>query len=172
VPYSQPEPLDKRHIRDDFTCGEPALDDWLKKHAAASQASDAARVFVTTDDGEHVVGYYALAAGSVEPSEATDRLASGQPAHRPIPVVILARLAVHVDHQGVGLGRSLLRDAMEQCLTAADRIGVRAMVVHAKDEEARCWYQQYDFEDSPTDPFHLILLMKDLRKAVQRSELE
>lgn len=165
MPYSRPEPLDKRHIRDDFTCGEPALDDWLKKHAAANHASDACRVFVTTD-GDSIVGYYGLAGGAVAPADATSRLARGQPMHRPIPVVVLARLAVDLGHQGAGLGSSLLRDAMEQCVAVADRVGLRALVVHAKTEGARRWYKRYDFEESPTDPLHLILLMKDLRKAV------
>jgi predicted N-acetyltransferase YhbS len=172
VPYSRPEPLDKRHVRHEFACGEPALDEWLKRHAAASQASDTARVFVSTDEHDTIVGYYALAGGSIEPEDATVRLAKGQPGHRPIPVVILARLAVDQRHQGAGLGSSLLRDAMEQSMAAADRLGLRAMVVHAMTESARDWYKGYGFEESPTDSLHLILLMKDLRKAVTAAKGE
>lgn len=164
--YSRPAPLHKGHVLDGFDCGEQALDRWLKEHALASQASGSARVFVTTDDGETVAGYYALAAAQVEPREATGRLAKGQPRHRPIPVVLLARLAVDRRHRGRGLGSSLLRDAMLRCLGASEAIGVRAMVVHAKDRRARAWYERYGFEASPTDPLHLILPMKDLRAFV------
>jgi GNAT superfamily N-acetyltransferase len=168
VPYRQPEPLTKSHTLDDFDCGSAPLNDWLTRHALASQAAGTARVFVTTGDGERVVGYYALAAAQVEPVAATERLAKGQPKHRPIPVVLLARLAVHLDHQSRGVGTSLLKDAMLRAHQAAEQIGLRAMLVHAKDDQARQWYEQYGFEPSLTDPLHLILLMKDLRAFIAR----
>jgi GNAT superfamily N-acetyltransferase len=169
VAYRGPEPLAKSHALDDFDCGGPPLNDWLVRHALASQAAGTARVFVTTEDGEQVVGYYALAAAQVEPVAATERLAKGQPKHRPIPVVLLARLAVDLDHQSRGVGTSLLTDAMLRAHQAADQIGLRAMLVHAKDDRARDWYEQYGFESSPTDPLHLILLMKDLRAFIARA---
>lgn len=168
MPYRRPEPLTKSHVLERFDCGSPPLRDWLKRHALTSQGAGTARVFVTTEDGERVVGYYALAAAQVEPAAATERLAKGQPKHRPIPVVLLARLAVDVDHQSRGVGTSLLKDAMLRALQAAEQIGLRAMLVHAKDDRARLWYQQYGFEPSPTDPLHLILLMKDLRAFIAR----
>jgi GNAT superfamily N-acetyltransferase len=156
-------PLEKEHLLDGFECGRPVLDAWLKNHALGNQAAGSARVFVTTEDGIHVVGYYALAAAQVEPADATARLAKGQPSRRPIPVVLLARLAVDRAHQGTGVGRSLLRDALLRVLGAADAIGLRAVLVHAKDDEARAWYERHGFEPSPTDPLHLILLLKDVR---------
>jgi GNAT superfamily N-acetyltransferase len=165
VPYSRPGPLDKRHRLDAFECGEPALDDWLRKYARQAQAAGSARVFVTTTDGEAVIGYYALAAASVEPETAIDRVRKGEP-RRPVPVVLLARLAVDRRHQSRGVGRSLLQDAVLRCLRAAESIGVRAMLVHAKHDEARAWYQKFGFEPSPTDPLHLMILIKDLRAFV------
>ena len=166
--YASPEPLARRHLVDDFDCGEPALDDWLKRHARQAQAAGSARTFVTTSEGAKVVGYYALAAAQVEPNEATTRLLKGEPRSRAVPAVLLARLAVDHRHQGGGVGRSLLQDAVLRCLQAADSIGVRAMLIHAKHEQARAWYQQYGFEPSPTDPLHLMLLVKDLRAFVDR----
>jgi GNAT superfamily N-acetyltransferase len=166
--YSQPEPLDARHVVDAFDCGEPALDDWLKQFARQAQASGSARTYVTTSDATVVVGYYALAAAQVEPAEATERLRKGEPRRRPVPAVLLARLAVDRRHQGAGVGRSLLQDAVLRSLQAADSIGVRAMLVHAKHERARAWYEQNGFEPSPTDPLHLMLPVKDLRVFVDR----
>jgi GNAT superfamily N-acetyltransferase len=126
-------------------------------------------VFVTTSgDGTTVVGYYALAAAQVAPEDATERALRGQPRARPIPAVLLARLAVHREHQRAGLGRSLLQDAILRCLEAAESIGARVLLVHAKHEAAKAWYLQYGFEESPTDPLHLLMLLKDLRAFVQK----
>jgi GNAT superfamily N-acetyltransferase len=173
VPYRRPEPLGKEHRVDDFDCGEPALDDWLKRHALGAQASDSARVFVTTlEDGETVVGYYALAAAQVTPEDATSRALKGQPRARPIPAVLLARLAVDREHQRAGLGRSLLQDVLLRCVDAAEAIGARVLLVHAKHEAAKAWYSQFDFEESPTDPLHLMMLMKDVRAFVERYRIE
>lgn len=167
--YRRPEPLGKQHHVDDFDCGEPALDDWLKRHALSAQASGSSRVFVTTlDDGETVVGYYALAAAQVAPEEATARALKGQPRARPVPAILLARLAVDRVHQRAGLGRSLLQDVLLRCVEAAEAIGARVLLVHAKHEAARDWYMQYDFEESPTDPLHLMMLMKDMRSFLER----
>jgi GNAT superfamily N-acetyltransferase len=170
VAYRPPEPLGKHHRLDAFACGEPALDDWLVRHAAGAHASGSARVFVSTlDDGETVVGYYALAAAQVAPSDATERALKGQPPNRPVPAILLPRLAVDGRHQGAGLGRSLLQDALLRCLEAADAIGARVLLVHAKHEAARAWYLELGFEESPTDPLHLLLLLKDARRFVERS---
>lgn len=168
--YRRPEPLARHHELDDFACGEPALDEWLKKHARAANTSESARVFVVTPDGDTatVVGYYALAAAQVEPADAAERARKGQPPRRPVPAVLLARLAVDHRHQGGGLGRSLLQDVLLRCVDAADAIGVRVLLVHAKHERAKAWYEQYGFEESPTDPLHLMLLMKDVRAFVAR----
>jgi GNAT superfamily N-acetyltransferase len=170
VAYRRPEPLARHHELDDFACGEPALDEWLKKHARAANVSDSARVHVVTtdDDAATVVGYYALAAAQVEPANATARARKGQPSRRPVPAVLLARLAVDHRHQGAGLGRSLLQDVLLRCVEAADAIGVRVLLVHAKHDRAKEWYEQYGFEASPTDPLHLMMLMKDVRIFVER----
>jgi GNAT superfamily N-acetyltransferase len=164
VPYRRPERLAREHELEDFDCGSPALDEWLKRHARAADASESARVFVVTE-GATVVAYYALAAAQVEPRSATARAAKGQPS-RPIPAILLARLAVDRRHQSRGLGRSLLQDVMLRSVAAADEIGVRVLLVHAKNERAKGWYEQYGFEESPTDPLHVMLLMKDLRRFV------
>jgi GNAT superfamily N-acetyltransferase len=173
VAYRRPEPLGKHHRLDQFACGERALDEWLKRHARGAQASDSARVFVTTlADGETVVGYYALAAAQVAPEDATARALKGQPRARPLPAVLLARLAVDQAHQGGGLGRSLVQDVLLRCVEAADAIGARVLLVHAKHEAAKVWYMQYDFEESPTDRLHLLMLMKDVRAFLQRHGIE
>lgn len=170
--YRRPEPLAKHHRFDDFRCGEPALDDWLQRHARAAQFSDSARVFVTTlEDSETVVGYYAIAAAQVAPEDATARALKGQPRARPVPAILLARLAVDESHQGAGVGRSLLRDALLRCAEAADVIGARVLVVHAKHDAAKAWYMRYDFEASPTDPLHLLMLLKDVRRLLERHGL-
>ncbi len=167
--YGRPEPLGKQHRLDDFERGEPALDEWLKRHARGAHASGSARVFVTTlEDGETVVGYYALAAAQVAPDEATERALKGQPRTRPVSAVLLARLAVDRGQQRAGLGRSLLQDIMLRCVEAAEAIGARVLLVHAKHEAAKAWYMHYGFEESPTDPLHLLMLLKDVRAFLQR----
>ena len=169
--YRPPEPLEKRHRLEDFDCGEPALDDWLKRHARGAHASGSARVFVITlADGETVVGYYALAAAQVAPEAATERALKGQPRTRPVPAVLLARLAVDRQRQRAGLGRSLLQDVMLRCLDAAESIGARVLLVHAKHDTAKAWYLQYGFQVSPTDPLHLLTLLKDTRAFLEGAE--
>jgi predicted N-acetyltransferase YhbS len=168
VGYSPPEPLRGKHDAEGFECGEPALDVWIEKHARQAEASGSARVFVTTDDGERVVGFYAVAAASVGPRDATERLAKGQPEHQSVPAILIGRLAVASDHQGNQVGRSLLRDALLKCAAAAESIGARAVIVHALSDDAVRFYARFGFEASPTDSRHLILLMKDLRKLLSR----
>ena len=167
--YRRPEPLGKHHRLDDFQSGEPALDDWLKRPARAAQTSDSARVFVVTlEDDNTVVGYYALAAAQVAADDATVRALKGQPRARPVPAILLARLAVDQSHQGAGLGRSLLQDVLLRCVEAAEAIGARVLLVHAMHEAAKAWYMQFGFEESPTDPLHLLMLLKDVRAFLQR----
>jgi len=169
VAYQRPEPLGKHHRLDEFECGEPALDEWLRRHARAAHGSDSARVFVATlEDGETVVGYYALAAAQVAAKDASARSLKGQPQSRPVPAILLARLAVDRGHQGAGLGRSLLQDVLLRCVEASEAIGARILLVHAKHEAAKTWYLQYGFEESPTDPLHLQMLMKDVRAFLKR----
>lgn len=159
--YTRPEPLRGKHALDGFCCQQEELDHWLHRYSRQAEAVGSARTFVTTD-GERVIGYYALAIGQVQPGDATERLLKGQPAKRPVPVLVLARLAVDCDHGNRGVGRSLLQDALLRCAAVAESVGVRAVVAHAK-EGASAFYDQFGFESSPTDPLHRILLMKDLQ---------
>lgn len=166
--YSRPEPLRAEHRLEGFRSGEDSLDTWLLSYARTAEGSGSARVFVTAADGTTVAGFYALSAGTVEPADATSRLRKGQPGHRSVPVVVLGRLAVAAEHQGKGLGRSLLQDALVRVAGAAESVGIRALVVHALNDDVRGWYLHYGFEPSPTDPLHLILLIKDLRKLLDQ----
>jgi GNAT superfamily N-acetyltransferase len=161
--FSDPELL-ARQATEGFRCGQPVLDTWLIEHARAATGAGSARTYVVCDreQDDRVVGYFALNAGGVEPASAPPRVRAGMPRH-PIPVVLLARLAVDVSVQGHGLGAFLLADAMRRSLAAAESIGVRALLVHAKDEAARAFYERFGFVASPSDPLHLMLLMKDLR---------
>ena len=147
-----------------FDCGQPALNQFLQRFALVNQKSNSAQTYVSCHSGS-VVGFYSLAVGSVEPAAAAPRVTKGIPQH-PVPVMILARLAVDQHHQGVGLGKALLKDALLRTAQAADIAGIRALLVHAKDELARQWYLNWEFEPSLSDPFHLLLLMKDINAMV------
>jgi predicted N-acetyltransferase YhbS len=147
-----------------FDCAVPALNNYLKKFALPNQASQAARTYVACR-GECVVGYYTLAAASARREETPARVAKGLAAH-PVPVILLARLAVDTTEKGRGLGAGLLKDALLRAVRAADIVGCRAVMVHAKDEGAKAFYQRFGFEPSPTDPFRLFLLMKDIKASL------
>ncbi len=166
--YSRPEPLRGKHDFGSFACGDESLDSWLLRYSRHVDADGSARVFVTTN-GREVVGFYALAVGQVEARDGTRRLGKGQSRGKPIPVVILARLAVDERYQGRGIGRSLLQDALLRVVGAAQAVGIRALVVHAH-EQARELYLRFGFEPSPTDPLHLILLMKDVSRLLEEAE--
>jgi GNAT superfamily N-acetyltransferase len=157
--------LEGKHDLSGFDCGNPALTVWLRKFAWANQRADSAQTYVAVD-GDRVAGYYALATGSVRKDESPERIVKGL-ANHPIGVVLLARLAVDLDQQGKGLGKALLFDALTRIEAAADIVGVRAVLVHAIDDAARRFYQYFNFEPSPVDPFQLMLLLKDLRKALK-----
>ena len=144
------ERLRRDHEVEAFDCGKEALNRYLKRHAWANQQAEAARTYVVAL-GLRVVGYHSLAAGLV--------------GH--VPVVLLARLAVDRNHQGKGLGPGLLKDALQRAAAASATIGARALLVHAKDDEARAFYEHFGFEPSPTDPLHLFLVMKDLRARIR-----
>lgn len=147
-----------------FDCGQAALNQFLQRYALLNQKANSVQTYVCCKDNE-VVGFYSLTVGGVDTLEVPPRVVKGLARH-PVPVMILARLAVDRAHQGKGLGRALLKDALLRTLQAADIAGIRALLVHAKDEAAQRWYQEWEFEPSPTDPFHLFLLLKDLKAAV------
>lgn len=151
-----------------FDCGVPALDEWLRQFALSDQRSGTSVTYVL-ERGKRIVGFYTLAPHSIDPSGAAARLAEGLPRQRPIPVILLARLGLDQTEHGSGLGGDLLRDALARCAAAADEIGGRAVVVHAKDEVAIGFYRRYGFQPLPQNPNHLYVLMKDLRASMRRS---
>jgi GNAT superfamily N-acetyltransferase len=147
-------------------CGVESLNVWLVKHARQAAASGSASTFVVDDtEQRRVVGYHALAASSISLHEAGQRAARGMPRH-PVPTALLARLAVDMTVHGRGLGTWLLRDAMLRTLSAAESMGIRVLVVHAIDVQARSFYEHHGFEPSRTDPLNLQMLTKDIRAAV------
>jgi GNAT superfamily N-acetyltransferase len=165
-PLSKPEPISESHDVSRFDCGEhQSLNDWLKRFALANQRNESARTYVVHRNGL-VVGYYSISAGAVSLAEAPARVSKGLAKH-PIPVILLARLAVDKNERGTGLGKALLKDALRRIAHAADIVGARAVPVHAIDEQARRFYEHFDFEPSPVHDLQLMLLMKDLRKALQ-----
>ena len=165
APLNRPEPLGAHHQVAAFDCGAPALNEFLSRHALGNHQSGTAKSYVATTDSHIVVGYYSLAASQVIYADAPPRLQKGAPRH-PVPVVLLARLAVDRAWQGKGLGAGLLKDAIVRVLTAAEGVGVRAMFVHAKDEAAKAFYERYDFAPLPSYPMYLVLLLKDARRIV------
>lgn len=165
APLHRPEAIGARHQVADFDCGTPALNDFLVRHALTNHQSGSAKTFVATTDDHIVVGYYSLAASQVLYADAPLRLQKGVARH-PIPVVLLARLAVDRGWQGKGLGPGLLKDAILRVLGAAESVGIRALLVHAKDEEAKAFYQHFNFEPLPGYPLHLVLPLKDARRIV------
>jgi GNAT superfamily N-acetyltransferase len=161
-PLSGPVPLTAAYDPAAFDCGAAELNDYLRKHALAGMGSGSARTYVALR-GLRVVGYYSLAYGAVTAEDAPERIRKGMPRH-PIPVMLLARLAVDRPEQGMGLGKGLLKDAFFRTARAAEIAGLRALVVHAKDDRAKAFYLKFDFELSPTHDCHLLLLLKDLRR--------
>ena len=157
--------LDRGHDVSAFDCGNPALNVWLQRYAWTNQHGDSARTYVALE-GDRVSGYCALTTGSVHKHESPLRIAKGLANHS-IGIVLLARLAVDRTQQGRGLGKALLFDALTRIAEAADIVAVRAVMVHAIDEAARRFYAHFGFELSPLDPFQLMLLLKDVRRAVE-----
>ena len=165
-PLSKVEPISESHDVSRFDCGgHKSLNDWLKRFALTNERNESARTYVVHRNGL-VVGYYSISAGSVSVKEAPARISKGLAKH-PIPVILLARLAVDRDERGTGLGKALLEDALQRIAQAADIVGARAVLVHAIDEQARKFYEHFDFEPSPVHDLGLMLLMKDLRKALK-----
>ncbi|WP_213453182.1 GNAT family N-acetyltransferase [Rhizomonospora bruguierae] len=163
------EPLSAEHVVAGFDCGSAAQSEWLVQHALQAHRAGLSRVYVVRgvdQPDSRVVGYYALAAGSVAPADAPRRIMQGA-GHYHQPVVILTRLGVDRAAQGAGLGRALVVDALRRIATASEVIGVRALLIHCESDSARDFYLRLaKFDPSPTDPMHLLLMMKDLRRAI------
>lgn len=158
------EKLRRDHPVENFDCGREELNRYLLRYAWQNQQAGAAQTYVGIV-GEMIVGYHTLAVGHVTLEDAPERLTKGLAKH-PVPVMLLARLATDHRWQGQGIGKALLRDAMERTLQAAEIAGIRAFAVHAKDDEARRFYEYFDFIPSPTDPMHLFVLLKDVRRII------
>lgn len=160
-----PEPLAAQHRLDGFDCGKPALNDWLLRHARQAQGSGSAKTFVVTDN-DRVAGYFSLTVGQVDILEAPERLHKGMGQY-PVPVVILARLAVSVQEQGRGISLGLLRDAIRRTLLIAEQAGIRAMLTHPLDAQAARFYTRFGFIASPLRDQQLLLLLKDAKKHIR-----
>ena len=156
------EKLRRDHAVDAFDCRDEALNSFLKRYALQGQQSGASQTYLALE-GETVLGFYSLVFGQIAYIDAPQRLTKGQARH-PVPVMILARLAVSYERRGHGLGAGLLKDAMERTLVASDIAGIRAFTVHAKDDSSRAFYERFHFQPSPANPLHLHVLLKDVRK--------
>jgi len=163
---SAPQPLADRHVVAEFDCGEPSLDDWLKRRAAGNQASGTSRTYVVCVD-EAVVGYYCLAAGALGHADAPGALRRNRP--DPVPVMVLGRLAIHKEHHQSGLGTALLRDALTRTLQAAEIAGVAALLVHAISEDAKRFYRSRGFVESHVKPMTMCLILESARKALKEA---
>lgn len=158
------EKLRRDHAVDGFDCGREELNRFLIRFAFPGQQAGASQTYIGLS-GDQPIGFYTLVVGQVSYDDAPERLTKGLARH-PIPLMLLARLAVGIDWQRKGVGAGLLKDAMRRTLQAADIAGIRAFAVHAKDDESRGYYTHFGFTPSPSDPFHLFVLMKDLRRIV------
>lgn len=159
------EKLQRSHKLDEFDCGQEALNRFLIRHALQNQQAEASQTYVALADGQ-VVGYYTLVVGEVAFESAHERLTKGLARH-PVPIMLLARLAIVTSWQGKGLGSGLLKDAMQRTVQAADIAGIRAFAVHAKDDEAKSFYEHFGFTPLPSDAYHLFRLLKDVRAGLK-----
>lgn len=164
----KPRPLEARDLplADSFDCGESALNQWLQRYAWQNHTSGAARVYLAIDEPPRAIaGYYCLSAASVEYAGAPARIGRGLAGH-PIPVVLIGRLGVDLRHQGQGLARFLIRDSFERTVIVAEAIGVRAIMVRAKDDTLSAFYKRLRFESSIDDPRLLFITIKDVKKSL------
>jgi GNAT superfamily N-acetyltransferase len=161
-------PLDRKaHRVDQFACGEAPLDRWLNAYAGQNQQRDAARTFVTAEPDGKVAGYYTLVAAQVEHEQATSSVRQGLSRYFPIPVALIARLAVTAQHQRAGLGRSLLLDALQRVLRASDQLAIRAVTVDALDARAVSFYRHFGFEPSPLTARTLMISLDAVRRTLR-----
>lgn len=159
-----PQPLRADHDLSTFECGEPSLDDWLRRRALTNQLNGASRTFVVLDDTPRVLGYYALAAGAVSHGHATGGVRRNMPA--PLPVLVLGRLAVAHGAQGHRLGAALLKDAVLRAMAVSENAGVRALLVHALNNNAKAFYEHHGFQPSPMDSMTLMLRLQGAKAAL------
>ena len=156
-----PCPINESHKLERFSCGVSSLDSWLKTKARSNENARASRTYVLCTQDDDVIGYYALATGSLSPEQAPRKVKRNMP--NPIPVIVLGRLAIDENHQGQGLGDALLRDAILRILQAAEIAGIKAIVVHAISEQAKQYYLARSFIESPSNPMTMILPLESLQ---------
>jgi len=166
VTLHAPEPLAAQHRLDGFDCGKPSLNDWLLRHARQAQGSGSARTFIVAQDEGRVAGYFSLTVGQVDALDAPERIRKGMGRY-PLPVVVLARLAVSVTDQGQGIGLGLLQDAIRRTMLMAEQAGIRAMLTHPIDEGATRFYTRFGFIASPLREQQSLLLLKVARHWVR-----
>jgi len=166
VTWRPPEPLAVHHRLEGFDCGKPTLNHWLLHHARQAQTSGSARTFVVADQENRVAAYFSLTVGQVDTVEAPERIRQGM-GRFPLPVVILARLAVSRKNQGLGLGVGMLQDAIRRTLVIAEQAGIRPILTHPIDEDAARFYTRFGFIASPLRQQQLLLLLKDARKILR-----
>lgn len=159
--YASVRKLVAMDLVDAFDCGHDALNQFLQRYALVNQRVNSAQTYVCCQN-DVVVGFYSLTVGGIDLEVVPPRVTKGLARH-PVPVMILARLAVDKEHQRKGLGQALLKDALLRTARAADIAGIRCLLIHAKNDAARCWYESWEFEPSPTDLYHLFLMLKDLK---------
>jgi GNAT superfamily N-acetyltransferase len=165
--FGAAEPLEPHHDVDRFECGREELDRWLRAYAGQGQRRDTARTFVVCRRGEtSVVGYYTLVASQVEQGEATSEVQRGTSERFPIPVCLIARLAVDRSEQSIGLGRSLLLDALQRAERAARSVAMRAVLVHALDEKAAAFYEHYGFKPTSSEPLTSMVPLEAVRRTL------
>ena len=155
-----PELLTDEHVLDVFSCGKPELDDWLMKKALKNHKRNNTRVYVVCDDNNKVIGYYAIAMGSVQRESALSSLKRNSP--NPIPMVVLARLAVDEGYKGRGIGVGLLKDCVLRSVHAMNVVGGTGILVHALDDEAKAFYKRFGFNESPIDAMTLMARVIDI----------
>jgi predicted N-acetyltransferase YhbS len=165
VSLRRPELLAPRHKLEEFDCGKPVLNDWLVRHARQAQGAGSTKTFVAADE-DQVLGYFSLTVGQIDTFEVPERMRKGM-GHYPLPVVLLARLAVSTSAQGRGLGWGLLQDAIARTVLISEQAGVRAMLTHPLDQEAAAFYTRFGFVPSPLRAQQLLLLLKDARQLLK-----
>lgn len=159
--FAGPVLLTGNHVLVGFDCGKPALDEWLRRRALGNHESGASRTWVVVEaESTDVVAYYASSTGAIVRSAAPTRIRKNQPEQ--IPAILLARMAVDQRHRGKGLGASLLKHFMLKALEVSGSVGVRVLLIHAKDEEAQAFYAHYGFVESPLDPLVMMMTVGDM----------
>jgi GNAT superfamily N-acetyltransferase len=162
---SAPQLLTEVHDTTSFCCGEPVLDKWLRQRALANQSSGASKTYVVCD-GKQVIGYYCLATGAVQIDEAASNIKRNMP--DPVPMMVLGRLAVDQKYQHYGVGRALIRDAIQRTLQAAAIVGIRGIFIHAISPEAKRFYEDAGFHESPLNPMLLMISLREAETAISK----